>query len=154
MTPLHSCIYFASPNWYLVSFMKIEDILKKNGKKITPERVRIFEQMQSMHLFESKDLVKVFPEIGRASIFRTLKLFVEIGAIRRVSLWEKSESYEVECCQNHHHEHMKCLVCGNILSFDSREICDKIFSEAAKLGFHISEHSLSILGKCRHCISV
>lgn len=66
--------------------MKIEERLKSSGKKVTPERVKLFEKMNSMHLFESKDLIDAFPEIGRASIFRTLKLFLEIGAIRRVSL--------------------------------------------------------------------
>lgn len=58
--------------------MKIEERLKTHGKKVTPERVKIFESMKSTHLFESKDLVHTFPEIGRASIFRTIKLFLEI----------------------------------------------------------------------------
>jgi len=58
--------------------MKIEEILKNAGKKVTPERIILYKNMQKMHLFESKDLVEAFPGIGRASIFRTVKLFCEI----------------------------------------------------------------------------
>lgn len=131
--------------------MKIEEILRKHNLKVTPERLKIFSQMENMHLFESKELVEKFPELGRASIFRTIKLFCKIWALRRIYLWDNHEKYEVECCSKHHHEHMKCNKCWNILSFDSHNICDRIFSEAKKLGFHISEHSVNILGTCKSC---
>lgn len=133
--------------------MKIENLLKKSGKKITPERIKLFESMRNRHLFESKDFIEQFPDISRASIFRTIKLFCEIWAIRRVYLWDNHESYEVECCSKHHHEHMKCIWCGDIMSFESENICKKIFLEAKKFGFHISEHSVNILGTCKKCSS-
>ena len=66
--------------------MEIEKYLKFHSKKVTPERVRLFQRMEELHLFESKDIIQAFPNIGRASIFRTLKLFVEIGVLRRVHL--------------------------------------------------------------------
>lgn len=142
---------FSSLNWYLVSFMKIEAILKKYGKKVTPERLQLFKQMKKMHLFESKQLIEVFPDMWRASIFRNIKLFCDIGILRRIYLWENHEKYEIECCETHHHEHMKCMECGNILSFDSKNICKQIFSQAEKYWFHISEHSVNILGTCSLC---
>lgn len=43
--------------------MKIEAILKKYGKKVTPERLQLFKQMKKMHLFESKQLIEVFPDM-------------------------------------------------------------------------------------------
>jgi len=132
--------------------MKIEKILKSKSKKVTPERVRLFTWMEQKHLFTSADIEWSFPDAGRASIFRTLKLFVEIWILRRINLWESGESYEIECCSKHHHEHMKCNACGDILSFDSHAICNKIFSQAKKLWFHIDEHSLSIFWKCKNCI--
>lgn len=44
-------------------YMEIEKKLRAAGKKVTPERIRIFEKMSDMHLFESKDLIESFPEI-------------------------------------------------------------------------------------------
>jgi len=133
--------------------MKIEQKLRNHKKKVTPERVELFSWMEKKHLFNSSDIEKNFSHIGRASIFRTLKLFCEIWILRRLNLWESGDKYEVECCEKHHHEHMKCNDCWDIISFTSDLICKKIFSEARKLGFHIDEHSLSIFWKCKNCIS-
>ena len=132
--------------------MKIEDVLKRNKKKCTPERLELFAWMEKKHLFTSADLELEFPHLWRASIFRTIKLFCETWALRRIYLWESGESYELECCSKHHHEHMKCNNCGNVVSFESGNICKKLFSEAKKIGFHVSEHSIWIFGTCKNCI--
>lgn len=133
--------------------MEIKQELKNHRKKVTPERIELFSWMESKHLFNSSDLEKDFSHIGRASIFRTLKLFCEIWVLRRLSLWESWDTYEIECCEKHHHEHMKCTTCWDVLTFASENLCKKIFVEAKKLGFHIDEHSLSIFWKCKNCIS-
>ena len=132
--------------------MEIEKILREHKKSVTPERIELFAWMEQKHLFTSGDLESGFTHIGRASIFRTIKLFVELWILRRVNLWESGESYEIECCKKHHHEHMKCNSCWDILSFASDSICKQIFVQAKKLSFHIDEHSLSILWKCKNCI--
>ncbi len=131
--------------------MNVEKILRESWNKVTPERKKLFEWMQEKHLFTASDIESDFSSIGRASIFRTLRLFVEIWILRRIQLWEAGESYEIECCAKHHHEHMKCNSCGNILSFASEKICSSIFKEAKKLWFHIDEHSLSIMWTCKSC---
>jgi len=132
--------------------MNLEKILKSSGKKRTPERLKLWEWMEKKHLFTSSDLVENFPNIGRASVFRTIKLFSEIWYLRKIHLWDGKElSYEVEH-DHHHHEHMKCNSCGDVLSFESKNICSKLFSEAKKIGFQISEHSIWIFGTCKNCI--
>lgn len=140
-------------NWYKISFMNIKEKLKSSGKKVTPERVKLFEYMNNVHLFESKDLVEAFPDVWRASIFRTVKLFCEIWVLRRIYLWDNHEKYEIECCKSCHHEHMKCTACWEIMNFSSPTMYNIIFAEAKKLGFQISEHSVNILGTCDKCSS-
>ena len=133
--------------------MDIEIILRNNGKSITEERKIIFGYLETKHIFSAQEILEQFPTLGRASIFRTLRLFVDIGVIRRLNIGERGESYELNHV-DHHHEHMKCESCHTILSFESRSICHKIFQEAKKQGFKIQEHSLSILGKCSKCQSI
>jgi Fur family ferric uptake transcriptional regulator len=144
---------FSLLNWYPVSLMNLEKILKSSGKKCTPERLQLGQWMKQRHLFTSNQLQESFPNIGRASIFRNVKLFAEIWYLRKINLWENFQlSYEVEH-EHHHHEHMKCLHCWDVLSFESDNICKKLFVEAKKLGFKISDHSLSIMWTCKKCIS-
>lgn len=132
--------------------MKIQNILRKSGKKATPERIELFEYMNKKHIFTANDIAQSFSNIGRASIFRSIKLFSELGIIRKIQVGTNAESYEVEHAHDHH-EHMTCNDCGDILNFSSENICKKIFSEAKKLGFEISEHSIGVFGKCKNCIS-
>jgi Fur family ferric uptake transcriptional regulator len=130
--------------------MNIAIILKSHGKSITEERKEIFSFLETKHIFSAQEVQEQFPALGRASVFRTIRLFLEIGIIRRLNIGERGESYELNDT-SHHHEHMKCTLCQSIMSFDSHSICRKIFEEAKKQGFAIQEHSLSILGKCSKC---
>ena len=66
--------------------MNIEAILRREKKSVTPERKEIFTKMQEFHIFSARDIETSFPAIARASIFRSIKLFCEIGILRRVSL--------------------------------------------------------------------
>ena len=132
--------------------MNLEKLLKSSGKNITPERLRLGEWMKTKHLFTSSDIENTFSDIGRASIFRSVKLFSEIWYLRKIQIGDtNSVSYEVEHA-HHHHEHMKCNSCGDIISFESENICKKLFTQAKKIGFQISEHSIWILGTCKKCI--
>ena len=131
--------------------MNFEETLRNTWKKVTPERKKLYNWMKKKHLFTASIVEQDFSTISRASIFRTLKLFCNLGILRRVNLGDGAESYEIECCETHHHEHMKCLRCWEVLSFASSKICTKIFTEAKKLGFQISEHSINILWTCKTC---
>lgn len=132
--------------------MNIINILRSSWKKATPERIELFTYMNKKHIFTANDIAENFSTIGRASIFRSIKLFAELGIIRKIQVWRSAESYEVEHSHSHH-EHMTCNSCGDIISFLSEGICKKIFSEAEKLGFEISQHSIGVFGKCKNCIS-
>lgn len=130
--------------------MIIEDILKREKKSVTPERKELFGKMQEFHIFSARDIESSFPDIGRASIFRTIKLFCEIGVLRRVSLEAGIEQYEVNS-HEHHHEHMKCESCGKILSFDSQFLCKLLGQVAKNHNFRLREHSINLFGTCKNC---
>lgn len=75
--------------------MEIAIILKKNGKSFTTERSDIFSFIQTKHIFSAQDISENFQDIGRASIFRTINVFLEIGVIRRIPFSERGEVYEI-----------------------------------------------------------
>src|SRR4029079_2986139 len=49
-------------------------------------------------------------DLGRATIFRSLELFLELGVVERLDLPDGQHAY-VECGRAHHH-HVVCSVCG------------------------------------------
>lgn len=60
--------------------------MKIQGKRWTKEREEILSFIKLQHLVSAPILEKQFTGIGRASIFRTLKTFCELGLLRRVNL--------------------------------------------------------------------
>lgn len=130
--------------------MNIENILKKHKKSITKERIDIFSFISEKHLFSANDLISKFWNLWRASVFRTLNLFIEIWILRRIPLWERWDYYELN--KENHHEHLRCEKCSNIMNFESEDICKKIFLEAEKIWFKVKEHSINIVWTCKNCL--
>ena len=131
--------------------MNIENILKENKNRVTHERVAIFDFLKSKHIFTYSDIDKHFEDVSRASIFRTLNLFLSLWVIRKVEVWDKTMTYEIND-ESHHHEHMKCEKCNCIISFDSDSICSRIFCEARKIWFEVKSHNIWVIGICKSCL--
>jgi len=131
--------------------MNIAKILKDNKKSLTNERLVIFNYIQGSHIFSSNDLLINFSNIWRASVFRVIKLFLDLWIIRKVNIWKKSDSYELNE-ENHHHEHMNCYKCWKITNFESENICKILFEESKKIWFLIKEHSITIVWVCNNCL--
>lgn len=130
----------------------IESILKTNKYSVTSERLSIFKFLTTIHIFTYNDIEDNFKNIWRASIFRTLNLFLKLWIIRKIDVWDKVMTYELNDHDNHH-EHMKCSSCNSIISFHSDNICKKIFNEAEKIWFKITSHNIWVLWTCKNCLN-
>ncbi len=89
------------------------------------------------------------PEIGRTTIYRTLKLFQDAGLASELLLGDEAR-FEPKWKRDHH-DHFVCRVCGEIIEFNSPEI-ERVQEEiAAGLGFVVEGHRHHIFGRCRRC---
>ena len=92
----------------------------------------------------------VHPGIGNATVYRTLKLFVEAGLAREVLLHDGQTRYE-HVMAGEHHDHLVCTGCSAIIEFENETI-EKLQDEiAARHGFYIKSHKLEIYGLCAKC---
>jgi len=90
------------------------------------------------------------PGIGNATVYRTLKLFVEAGLAREVLLHDGQTRYE-HIVAGEHHDHLVCTGCNAIIEFENETI-EKLQDEiAARHGFYIKSHKLEIYGLCATC---
>jgi Fur family ferric uptake transcriptional regulator len=102
-------------------------------------------------LFSSNELLDNFSSLWRASIFRTINLFLELWIIRKILLWDRGENYEL-VNENHHHEHMTCEKCHKIIHFESDSICKDIIKQANNNWFKVKSHSINITWTCEKCL--
>ncbi|GAA3650817.1 Fur family transcriptional regulator [Asaccharospora irregularis] len=137
----------------------LKDKLKETGFKITPQRraiVEILLKNNHTHLSSEEiyDLVRVdCPEIGLATVYRTMQLLDEIGAISKLNLDDGCIRYEI--CLNkedsHNHHHLICKKCGKIMEA-KEDLLDSIESEIQKLyNFEILDHDVKFYGLCEDC---
>ena len=89
------------------------------------------------------------PDVGRTTVYRTLKLLQAAGLATELVL-EGESRFEREY-KRRHHDHFICKTCSAIFEFSSDEI-ERIQDEvAADLGFVIDGHRHQIFGYCRDC---
>lgn len=91
------------------------------------------------------------PDVGRTTVYRTLKLFQAAGLAQELVL-EGQTRFERDY-KRAHHDHFICKTCSDIIEFVNEDI-ERIQDEiAAKLGFVIEGHRHQIYGQCRRCAS-
>lgn len=91
-------------------------------------------------------------DIGRTTVYRTLKLLQEAGLASELALDGQQMRFEVDY-NREHHDHFICNSCGDIFEFTSPEI-ERLQEEAAvKIGFVTEGHRHQIFGYCRRCVA-
>ena len=89
------------------------------------------------------------PELGLTTVYRTLEVLAEIGALRRVHGPDHCESF-VPASAAHGHT-VVCSACGRVTEFtacDMRGITD---AAARETGYRITDHFLQLGGLCAAC---
>jgi len=137
---------------------KIISKLKKSGYKLTPQRqaiVDIITESVGKHLTveEIFDIVKVRrPEIGLATVYRTIMLMHEENIVTRLDLKDGTARYELtRTDEEHTHHHLVCIKCSKVYEFMG-DLLDPLEEEIGKkYNFKILDHSLKFYGICNEC---
>ena len=92
--------------------------------------------------------MKADSSIGLATVYRTLRLFVEAGIASERRFQEGVTRYEP---QQPHHDHLICVRCGRIVEFENDAI-ERLQDEiAAHHGFTLLSHRHELYGACEAC---
>ncbi len=140
---------------------KFKEMLKERGLKVTTQRLLVLEVLadhQDQHL-TAEDIFEMvredYPEIGLATIYRTLQLLYEMQLIDRINLDDGCERYEIGelflGVESHHHHHLICRTCGAVIPY-KLDLLDTLEQRVeAETGFHVEDHELKIYGQCKDC---
>lgn len=132
--------------------------LKGKGYKLTPQRRAVLDiiiENEGKHLTteEIYDLVKKdCPEIGLATVYRTLQLLEEINLIFKLNLEDGKNRYElVHDEEDHHHHHLICIKCGRVIEVEGDLLEALENNIRQKYKFDITNHILKFFGYCESC---
>ncbi|MCL4820634.1 MAG: transcriptional repressor [Vicinamibacteria bacterium] len=128
--------------------------IAKNGLKRSEQREAILDVfLRTESHLSVEDLLKLVqkkrPDVGRTTVYRTLKLFAAAGLARELHL--DGETRFERDWNREHHDHFICRSCGAIFEFKSDQIEQLQEEIAAEIGFVIDGHRHHIYGLCQRC---
>lgn len=135
------------------------DALKDAGLKVTSPRVKILRLMKlprNQHISADElyqKLIEQGDEIGVATVYRVLNQFDDAGIVTRHHFEGGKSVFELS--SQHHHDHLVCLKCGEVIEFTDDLIEQQQKLIADKYGIKLTHHSLYLYGdpvddKCNH----
>lgn len=131
------------------------EYLKSNGLSMTPQRKIITETFLATegHFTAEKlcELVReTAPDMGQATIYRTLKLLVESGLAETIDPGDGAVLYE-HSYGHDHHDHLICLECGRKVEIQDQVTEARQEAVAAAHGFELTRHRMYLYGLCSGC---
>lgn len=130
--------------------------LARHGLKRSAQREVILEAfLKTGRHVSVEELLRIVrrrrSDIGRTTIYRSLKLFKEAGLASELTYG--GEARFETLWNRDHHDHFICGTCGEIFEFKSPEIENIQETIARGIGFRIEAHRHHILGQCRKCVA-
>ncbi len=138
--------------------LNLRQVLAEKGFRMTSQReavLRTVEACEGEHLTveEIYERTRVSaPDIGIATVYRTLQLLTDIGFLTRDYLGDNTVRYEINHEEEHHaHHHLVCLSCGAIIEAkdDLMNTIEDVLQ--TQYGFEIVDHRIQFLGHCSEC---
>lgn len=132
-----------------------EDLLHKiedSGYRPTASRQRILDAMVAQaEGFTAEELVARVQGLGRATVYRTLRLLIEQGLLCKLALQDGAPRYTLS--QVGHHHHMVCVRCGAVKDF-RQSIIERVMKDLeATSGGSVVGHRIEVYVLCPACQS-
>ncbi len=100
--------------------------------------------------FTAEEIVNELPGVGRSTIFRTLKLLMEIGVVCRLNLREGDPKYSLSSVEHHHHT--ICVSCGNVGEFQAATVERLMRGMEEDIPGQIVGHRIELYVTCDGCV--
>ena len=130
---------------------RLEQYLHEKGLRMTRQRLAIAREFFAITGHPNIDglcarVRRADPSIGQATVYRTLKLFVDSGLANQSRFGDGPARYE--SADVDHHDHLICVDCGRIVEFRNDTIERLQEKIAAAHGFEMTDHEMVIYGHC------
>ncbi len=126
--------------------------LEQSGHRITaPRRAVLAAAAAAGDQFSGDQIAHRLPGIGRATVFRTLKLLVELNIFCRVLRDDGDLRYRWS--RHGHHHHLVCAGCGGVQDFTACDVTSLVNEIVQRTGFTVEGHWLEVYGRCAACVA-
>ena len=128
--------------------------LRKEGYKVTPQRLAIFKCLEGKrshptaeHIYE--ELRILYPSMSLATVYKTMEIFAQIGIIQILQIGNDSHRYDVDVTS---HAHIRCTRCNRVDDLPGINVRDVDQEVAAMSHYQIIGQQLYFFGVCSECL--
>ncbi len=136
------------------SASEVAALLADHGYRITgPRRAVLQAVLGRTRPFSAEQIVaelkSAAPEIGRATVYRTLELLASVDVLSRVRRGDGHPAYVVGVPGHRHH--LVCSDCGAAVAFTTCPVDELVRDLSRDTDFAIHGHALEVFGLCPQC---
>ena len=139
--------------------IEVEAVLKSEGLRATKQRINIWDELSSTDKHRDietilKDLKKNKINVSRATLYRTIDVFVKHNLLKKITLDSGKFLYEHnKKTITPQHDHIVCEDCGEIFEFYDNNISSIENKIADGLNLNLTKrvHQLSATCKDNNC---
>lgn len=129
----------------------VTSLIAAKGYRLTAGRRAVVEAiLAGDDLFSVAEIQRLVPRTGRATVFRTIRLLVDLDLVCRVRLQDGSPRYRLRVAPQHHH-HLVCTGCGSVEDFADCGVDAVSKTLAGRTNYEIQGHRLEMYGLCPAC---
>ncbi len=128
----------------------ITERLELHGHRVTASRRTVLRTVlaQPAH-FSVDDVLRRTRRVGRATVFRTIKILLDLNILCRITLEDGDVQYRLST-RGHHH-HLVCVECRRVEDFTMCDVAPLVRQLAAATEYEIEGHRLEVYGRCSDC---
>ena len=126
--------------------------LEDAGLRITGQRRQVVAAIERKDAgFTAEDLATELVGVGRATVYRTLKLLVEADVICKLALPDGTPMYSPSRVEHHHHS--VCTSCGAVEEFRDTTVERVLRSLNREIEGEIIGHRMEVFIRCLACVN-
>ncbi|NLN41229.1 MAG: transcriptional repressor [Clostridiales bacterium] len=138
--------------------IRLANILTESRYKLPPQRRATIEVLLNNQgeLLSTEEIYtevrKTHPEIGLATVYRTMLLLEELGLLIKHNFEDGRNRYELSHPdEDHDHHHLICLKCGRVSEVEEDLLGSLEDIIVKKHGFQVINHKVKFYGHCKNC---
>ncbi|MBI2856147.1 MAG: transcriptional repressor [Chloroflexi bacterium] len=125
--------------------------LEDRGLRLTRPRREVAELLsKKQEGFSAEEVYNDLSDVGRATVYRTIKLLLEAGVLCKLALPDGGSKYSISRAEHHHHT--VCVDCGTVGEFRDSTVERVLRTVGADIPGKILGHRMEFYITCRDCL--
>lgn len=152
----HASLHHVSPEDSVAAAVTV---LRARGERMTAARRAVLEALAGTPDHLSADQVvalleSTHPGVHRATVYRTLDVFDDLGVVSHVHTHGAAKTYHFAASPaGHEHLHAHCRVCGGVTVIPIDSLDQASHRVRSLNGFRIEASQSTLAGVCADCIA-